>query len=200
MEIMMDDGTPAKTIIYSNREIGIMKLLIIGDTHIPRRASQIPEPLRRKIEREVFDLIACTGDLTDKKVLEYLRAISTVRVVKGNMDHLPFPEYEVFNAEELKIGLIHGDQVYPRGNRDQLRSIAKRLGVRILISGHTHSPDVHIDDVLLLNPGSATGVWGGGGGSLRPSFMVLEIDGRGLELSLYELEKELLSKKFDLKL
>jgi hypothetical protein len=177
-----------------------MKILVIGDTHIPRRASRIPREISSLIENEKFDKIICTGDLTDKKVLDYLKSLSEVTIVKGNMDHLPLPEYQVFNAEKIKIGLIHGDQVYPRGDRMQLKAIAKKLGVDLLISGHTHSPDIHLDEVLLINPGSATGVWGGGGGSLKPSFMILEIDDRNVVVNLYELDKELFSmtEKFQL--
>ena len=178
-----------------------MKILVIGDTHIPRRASWIPEEISNLIENEKFDKVVCTGDLTDRKVLDYLEGLSEVTVVRGNMDHLPLPEYDVFNAEKIKIGVVHGDQVYPRGNREQLKAIAKRLGVDLLISGHTHSPDIHFDEVLLLNPGSATGVWGGGGGSLKPSFMILEIDGREVVVSFYEPDKELFSttERFRLK-
>ncbi|MBO8182298.1 MAG: YfcE family phosphodiesterase [Archaeoglobus sp.] len=177
-----------------------MKILVIGDTHIPRRASEIPERIRQKIESERFDLILCTGDLTDRKILEYLNTISEVRVVRGNMDHLPFPEQEIIEIEGLKIGLIHGDQVYPRGDRRQLKEIGKKLGVDILVSGHTHSPDLHHDEILLLNPGSATGVWGGGGGSMKPSCMFLDIRGREVRATLLELEKELLSQEWKFKI
>ncbi len=178
-----------------------MKILVIGDTHIPRRASWIPREISSLIENEKFDRIVCTGDLTDEKVLDYLKSLSEVTVVKGNMDHLTLPEYEIFNAGKIKIGVIHGDQVYPRGNRDQLKAIAKKLEVDLLISGHTHSPDIHFTEVLLLNPGSATGVWGGGGGSLKPSFMILEIEDGEVAVNFYELDKELFSttEKFHLK-
>ena len=174
-----------------------MKFLAIGDTHIPRRASGIPEILLRRIEDENFDLILCTGDLTDRRVLDYFERLSEVKVVRGNMDHLPLPSHHVLEVGEVKIGLIHGDQVYPRGNREQLRDIARKLGVNVLVSGHTHIPDVHFDQLLLLNPGSATGVWGGGGGSLKPSCMILEVKDRKIDVRLLELERKLLSRKWE---
>ncbi|RLI88238.1 MAG: YfcE family phosphodiesterase [Archaeoglobales archaeon] len=166
-----------------------MRMLVIGDTHIPRRASWLPEEVEKFINSQKFDIVACTGDLTDKSVLDYFSNLAKkFVVVRGNMDHLPLPEYETLEIDEIKMGLIHGDQVYPRGNRSQLIKIAKKLNVDVLISGHTHSPDIYKEDVLLLNPGSATGVWGGGGGSLKPSFMVLNVEGSKIDVELYELE------------
>lgn len=162
-------------------------MLVIGDTHIPERASKLPDVVEEFITSQTFDVVACTGDLTGRNVLELLSSLAKkMFVVRGNMDHLPLPEYEVIDAGELRIGLIHGNQVYPRGNRNQLIRIAKKMGVNVLISGHTHSPDIYLKDVLLLNPGSATGVWGGGNASLTPSFMILNIDGPKIDVELYE--------------
>lgn len=176
-----------------------MKVLILGDTHIPRRAKWLPRRIELFLSKEKFDVVLCTGDLTDERVLEYLEGLGEVFVVRGNMDHLPFQEVRWLKVEDLKVGLIHGHQVYPRSNREQLKEIAVKMDVDLLVSGHTHSPDIYLDDVLLLNPGSATGAWGGGGGSLKPSFMVLEVSGRNLEVYLYELEDRLrckVGKKF----
>jgi hypothetical protein len=176
-----------------------MKLLAIGDTHIPRRASKIPDEIRSYVESEEFEMILCTGDLTDRRVLDYLENLADVRVVRGNMDHLPLPEREIIEAGKLRIGLIHGDQVYPRGNREQLKEIAMRLGVDLLVSGHTHSPDVYFGGPILLNPGSATGAWGGGGGTLKPSFIVIEGE-KEIQVSLFELDKELQKRNYRLKI
>jgi hypothetical protein len=167
-----------------------MQVLAIGDTHIPRRASWLPKEISTFLSSEKFDIVICTGDLTDKRVLDYFDALAEkFVVVKGNMDWLDLPEHEVL--KEIKTGVIHGDQVYPRGNRNQLAKMAKKLGVDVLITGHTHSPDIHMKDVLLLNPGSATGAWGGGGGSLKPSFMLLRIKDLEITIELYELEDRL---------
>lgn len=169
-------------------------ILILGDTHIPGRASWIPKKFEELISSKKFYCILCTGDLTDVKVLNFLKNKGKAFAVRGNMDHLSLPEYIEIKFENLKIGMIHGDQVYPRGNREQLVKIGLEKGVDILISGHTHSPDFYRSEVILLNPGSATGVWGGGGGSLKPSLMVL----RENSVELYELEKDLKVKTFEL--
>ncbi len=168
-----------------------MRLLIIGDTHIPRRATRIPEPLKRAIEAEEWDLVAFTGDLTTPKLIAWLEGLGrALKIVRGNMDYLDLPEHELFSAERLRFGLIHGDIVYPRGDIPQLTRVAKRMGVDVLLSGHTHSPFiVHVksENVLHVNPGSLTGVWGGGGGSMIPSYAYLKVDGRLVEVCIVEL-------------
>jgi putative phosphoesterase len=179
-----------------------MKVLVIGDTHIPSRAEWLPKAIDDFVTSQRFDIVICTGDLTDRKVLEYLRRLGDeLIVVGGNMDHLPLPESQTLKIEDIKVGVIHGHQVYPRGDRRLLTEIADRLGVDLLLHGHTHTPDVYFKDVLLLNPGSATGVWSGGGGSLIPSFMVLEFEGSTVNVKLYELKKKLdctISESFEL--
>ena len=176
-----------------------MILGVLGDAHIPTRAKVIP-PVALTILREAkVEKILFTGDLTDQKVLDWLNEIAPVMVVRGNMDHLALPEYEVLNIEGVKIGLIHGNQVHPRGNRKQLASISRELGVNVLISGHTHHPFYEeCKDVILLNPRSITGVWGGSVTYANPSFMVLKVKNQEIKMTLYEIieiEKRLRTKE-----
>jgi hypothetical protein len=68
--------------------------------------------------------------------------------------------------------------------------MARSLGVSILISGHTHTPFILFDSgILHINPGSVTGVWGGGGGTMTPSFIELKVlDTKRVDITLYQLE------------
>ncbi len=178
-------------IIVGNRSM-FMEVLVLGDTHIPNRARWFPKKVEEFLKSKLFDVVACTGDLTDKSVLDFIESLGKrIFVVSGNMDFLPLPERQSFKVENLRFGLIHGHQVYPRGDVGQLRDIAMDMGVDVLIHGHTHSADVHFKDVLLLNPGSATGVWSGGRASLIPSFIILRVEGNTLEVNLFELRENL---------
>lgn len=177
----------------------MVRILLIGDTHIPSRADRLPPKIESHILNEKYSLVLCTGDLVTRDVLQLLKCIGEVKVVRGNMDYLPFPKVEVLSLGSVKVGLIHGHQVYPRGNTNKLVRIAFRLGVNVLVSGHTHVPLIKkvvtpSRDVLLLNPGSATGVWSGGGGSLIPSFMDCVIRGSMIEVTCYELKVDTLVK------
>ncbi len=175
-----------------------MRLLVLGDTHIPRRATRIPEEFEELFRELDYHAVVCTGDLTERSVLNYLQKLGRVYAVRGNMDSLPLPETQLIEAE-VKIGVVHGDQVYPRGDRQQLQEIAVEMGVKILISGHTHSPDIFKGKVILLNPGSATGVWGGGGGANFPSFMLLNVSSKTVRGKLFKLlGKGVLEEAFEL--
>ncbi len=169
-----------------------MRVLVIGDFHIPTRARALHPLIKDRVERRDYDLILCTGDLVAPTVLEWLRSLTErLHVVRGNMDYLQLPLRDVVLLGDLKIGLTHGSEIRPRGNVRGLTALAKSMHVDILVHGHTHVLSIgrlSPHDPLLLNPGSATGVWSGGGGSLIPSFMILEIlQSRALRIFTYEL-------------
>jgi putative phosphoesterase len=109
-------------------------------------------------------------------------------IVKGNMDYLDLPRQVVFEVGGVKIGVVHGDQVRPRGNIEALTRIAKTIDVNVLVWGHIHAPFItEHEGVIHVNPGSVTGVWGGGGGSTRPSFIEMAIMDNKINVELYEL-------------
>ena len=154
-----------------------MLIGVISDTHIPERASNIPD-----IVFEMFkdvDLILHAGDLVSLDVLDELEEVAPTRCVQGNMDRyygLKLPKNDIITARGHKIGLNHGE-VYPRGDTQQLKYIALELGVDILITGHTHWAFIkEFDDIILLNPGSPTVPR-----MSDPSVMFLEVDESSIE-------------------
>ena len=155
-----------------------MKLAILGDFHIPGRAREIPEQWLELLENGNFDLILCTGDLTDKKVHAQLESYGKVECVRGNMDYgMALPIDAKVDAGKYKVGIVHGKGIYPRGDVEQLLEIAEKMGVDILIHGHTHELEVkESSGKLLLNPGSATGAYSGEGVEPQPSMLVLDIE------------------------
>lgn len=177
----------------------MLKLLIIGDMHIPERASCIPKPIMDKIRSEHFDIVLCTGDLTDERIMRLLSQFGKLYVVQGNMDFPASPKSVRIEAEGFTIGLIHGDTAYPRGDIKKLAGEAHHMNANILVYGHTHS--ISIDKVkverrgvLLLNPGSATGCWSGGLASFTPSIIMLEIVGNEAIAHSYVLKGKVLEK------
>ena len=169
-----------------------MVLLVMSDSHIHERADWFPKEFLEMFKSRTYDIVVHAGDVVDQDVLEFIKSLGKrVYVVQGNMDYLDLPEEQIFDVFGVRIGVVHGDQVRPRGNIKALTMLAKNMGVSILISGHTHSPFIVVESgVLHINPGSVTGVWGGGGGSLTPSFIELEIysDGKAF-VKLHELVK-----------
>ena len=134
-----------------------MLIGLISDTHIPDRMRELPEKVFEAFKD--VEMILHAGDVTSQEVIEKLEEIAPVTAIQGNTDRivgLNLPKTAVVEAEELKIGVIHGE-VYPRADTQQLHYLAKQLGVDILVSGHSHQPKVEkVEDVLLINPGSPT--------------------------------------------
>lgn len=166
----------------------VTRILVVSDTHIPYRAQKVPDSMLRLISNLEYDVVVHAGDLCEKSVLEWLKSLGgELYVVQGNMDYLPLPETAKFQADDVYIGVVHGHQVYPRGNLEKLTGIARKMGVHILISGHTHYPLVSLHHgILHVNPGSLTGVWGGGGGSMKPSLAHITIKGCNVHVEIYE--------------
>jgi len=171
-----------------------IKILVMSDAHIDDRAEALPDELVQVIEQEKpFDIAVYAGDFTTEEFYrEFKQFGRKTYEVQGNMDYLDLPERATFviPIAGLKVGVVHGHQVRPRGNIVQLTQIAREMGVHLLISGHTHSPLVRLyENVLHLNPGSATGAWGGGGGSGRPSMIIMYVTEQGVEINLLEVER-----------
>ncbi len=160
-----------------------MLIGVISDTHIPERATKIPEAVF-EIFKDV-ELILHAGDLVSMTVLHELENLAPTMCVQGNMDRmygLKFPKNEIINVDDVKIGIDHGE-VYPRGDTQQLKYIGLEMGVDVLITGHTHVPFIkEIDKMILLNPGSPTVPR-----MTDPSVMLVEVDENGLEAEIIKI-------------
>ena len=168
------------------------RCLVIGDSHIPRRARDIPIEIYDKITEltisDPLDFTLFTGDqIKAPKFLDFLhsKTKNEVLIVIGNMDYFDgnrsaplYHELDVLMGDEkLKIGLTHGAQIHPRGDHAQLELLATERNYTILISGHTHHEEIHLtgNGTLLLNPGSVTGAWSFVA-SRNPAFIILDLN------------------------
>lgn len=184
-------------------------LLAIGDSHIPRRAKEIPsqiyDALIKLTENDLFEYTFFTGDVINApKFLNFLN-LKTKRdlfIVLGNMDYYGgnrnVPLYQkleipIKDEDPLLIGLTHGAQISPRGDHSQLELLASERNYHVLISGHTHHEEVVLSEngTLLLNPGSVTGAWSFVA-SGNPSFLIITIDesNSNIDIDLYVLDKK----------
>ena len=85
----------------------------------------------------------------------------------------------------MKIGLIHGHQIIPWSDEEALENKAKELGVKLLLSGHSHDLKTsHHNGAYFLNPGSMTGAYSSLKAAVVPSFMILEF--KSTEIVIYE--------------
>lgn len=118
---------------------------IISDTHGLLRPEAV-EALHGA------DLILHAGDVGPREVVDRLRDVAPLHVVRGNCDHGPWastlPETEVVNVDGHHVYMIHDIGLLDVSPRS--------AGFAAVIYGHSHEPSIeHRDGVLYLNPGSA---------------------------------------------
>ncbi|MBV7504554.1 metallophosphoesterase [Bacillus sp. sid0103] len=135
-----------------------MKIVVLSDTHLPKRAKGLPP---RLIEELVHaDLIIHAGDLQTIDVYIELKSYANVVGVFGNVDGDEikdlFPENRVIEVCGFKIGITHG---HGKGKTTEKRAILAFEGEKLdcLIFGHSHIPIKKSENgILLFNPGSPT--------------------------------------------
>ncbi|MRH45098.1 YfcE family phosphodiesterase [Aquibacillus halophilus] len=135
-----------------------MRIAIIADTHMPKRAKSLPKKLIEELVN--VDLILHAGDWQTKDVWQELTRYAPVEGVIGNVDnqdlHNLFGKRQVFDFGKLSIGLIHGDGKSKTTEKRALDAFAFE-DVDIIIFGHSHIPVLkEQDDIILFNPGSPT--------------------------------------------
>jgi len=173
-----------------------LKILILGDSHIPLRAKELPKKFLRILTTQKFEFIIFTGDFTSIDVLNTLKEHSKVYAISGNMDNIDLPKKLVINAYGFKIGVIHGHKIRPKGSIRQLAKYAAEKDLDILISGHTHFAFAEQSEgILLLNPGSITGVWAGKTKKTPPSFGILHLRERIAQFELVTVTENKLVRK-----
>lgn len=169
-------------------------VLVLGDMHIPHRASAIPEKFKRMLVPNKMQHVICTGNLGSKENFDGLRDLAPhVHVVAGDMEFsgpqsAAFPETTVVTVGEFRIGVIHGHQITPWGDHMALGAMRRKLGCDILISGNTHINEVvEQEGFYHINPGSITGSFSATNPDVTPSFVLLAVQGSKVVCYVYEL-------------
>jgi len=163
--------------------------LIIGDFHIPMRATEIPEKFKDLLVPNKMQHVICTGNVGAKESIDWLKGLSDNFVMaKGDYDENPgLPDSKVITLGKFKIGVVHGHQIVPWGDEEALANYARELDCDILISGHTHQHKISsLGGKYFVNPGSATGAYSALQNENYPSFILLEILNESIRAFIYE--------------
>ena len=126
---------------------------VLADTHIPKRASDLP-PLAYQHLAGV-DAIIHAGDVLSAGFLDRLRSIAPVHAVQGNNDvTLSLPPRLALCLAGVEVAVIHNSG--PREGRP--RRLRRWFpSARVVVFGHSHIPLCTWEDgQLLFNPGSPT--------------------------------------------
>jgi putative phosphoesterase len=127
------------------------------------------------------DFIVHAGDIGDASVLNELKAIAPLTVVRGNNDRGPW----ACSIAENEVLQVAGVTIYVLHNLEELDLDPAAAGFRVVVSGHSHKPLAEErDGVLYVNPGSS------GPRRFRLPIAVaeLEITGASVRATLVDLE------------
>jgi len=156
---------------------------IVSDTHVPSRASEIPDFAAN--EMEDADLVIHAGDFDSRETYEAVRDLADDLVaVHGNMDPrgLQLPAVETAWVEDVEFVVTHGTgrlAGYEERVAETIRE-ARDDSDAVGVCGHTHElRDWTVDDVRLLNPGSATGADPADSASL----LLVDVDGDEVDVT-----------------
>jgi putative phosphoesterase len=132
-------------------------MLVLADTHVPRRARDVPAQVWDAIDRA--DIVAHAGDWVSLELVERIRARAQLHGVYGNNDgpevRAVLPEVARWRVEGIRFAMVH-ETGAARGR--EARMDAAFDDVDVLVFGHSHIPwdSVTPAGMRLLNPGSPT--------------------------------------------
>ncbi|BEL10166.1 YfcE family phosphodiesterase [Actinoplanes sichuanensis] len=135
-----------------------MRLVLLSDTHLPKRARDLPAELWSAIDRA--DVVIHAGDWVDGSLLDRLET-RAARLIGcyGNNDgpelRARLPEIARADLDGVRLAVIH--ETGPAAGREK-RCAARFPDTDVLVFGHSHIPwDTTAPTGLrLLNPGSPT--------------------------------------------
>jgi putative phosphoesterase len=135
-----------------------MRLVLTSDTHLPKRAKDLPAALWAAIDEA--DVVVHAGDWVDVAALDALLA-RAARLIAcyGNNDgpalRARLPEIAYADVAGLRMAVVH--ETGPAQRREE-RCAARFPGVDLLVFGHSHIPwdTTAAGGLRLLNPGSPT--------------------------------------------
>ncbi|MER7684760.1 metallophosphoesterase [Streptomyces sp. NPDC097610] len=135
-----------------------MRLLLMSDTHLPKRAQALPPQLMAELPHA--DVVVHAGDWVDTATLDLLEERARRLVgVYGNNDgpalRARLPEVARVDLDGLRLGVVHETGAAQGRER---RCAERYPDLDVLVFGHSHIPwDTTTGTGLrLLNPGSPT--------------------------------------------
>lgn len=196
----------------------MVTLGVVADTHIPDRMAALP-PATFDLLRGV-DAILHAGDLSTWRVVDELRALAPVHVVRGNRDLFfrRLPLDQVLTFEGVRVGLTHGHggwwgyleekwyyhTVGYHLDRFKHRVLTRFHDVQAIVFGHSHrAANERVGNVLLFNPGAlgpsyyaphhgpTVGKLYIAGGTVRGEIMLLPGSGQATDAKLLDARQAL---------
>ncbi|WP_432495529.1 metallophosphoesterase family protein [Kineococcus gypseus] len=136
-----------------------VRLLLLADTHLPRRARELPAQVWAAVD--AADVVVHAGDWVDAATVEALAARARRLVgVAGNNDgpdvRALVPAFASFTAGGVRFGVVH--ETGAAAGRERRCDALHAGALDVLVFGHSHVPwdSTTASGLRLLNPGSPT--------------------------------------------
>ena len=137
--------------------MGIVRVVVLADTHGPRRWRGCPQPVAAQLQ--TADLILHAGDVCIASVLAELAQYAPVTAVLGNNDGPDVAGWGAAPTAELdlaglRVAMLHDAGPAP-GRLARMRRAFPRAD--LVVFGHSHIPlDETGPGLRIFNPGSPT--------------------------------------------
>jgi uncharacterized protein len=135
-----------------------MKIVVLSDTHLPKRKKGLPTRLLEELKDAEFIIHA--GDWQTINVYHELQSYARVEGVFGNVDDEEIigllSSKKIVEAGGFRFGITHG---HGKGKTTEKRAISAFEGEKVdcIIFGHSHIPVKRYEgEMLIFNPGSPT--------------------------------------------
>ncbi|KAB8181644.1 metallophosphoesterase family protein [Microbispora catharanthi] len=134
-----------------------MKVVVLADTHAPRRWKSCPPAVAEHLRGA--DLILHAGDVCTADVLVELSAYAPVHAVLGNNDGQDVAAWGAPETLELDLGGLRVAMIHDSGQAAGRTARMRRRfpEADLVVFGHSHIPmDLTGDGMRVFNPGSPT--------------------------------------------
>ena len=134
-----------------------MKVIVLSDTHAPRRWRSCPPAVAEQLRGA--DLILHAGDVCTAGVLDELAGYAPVRAVRGNNDGPDVAAWGAPDTVELDLGGLRVAIIHDSGPAAGRPARMRRRfpAAELVVFGHSHIPlDDSADGLRIFNPGSPT--------------------------------------------
>jgi putative phosphoesterase len=159
------------------------RVAIISDTHIPSRASEIPDWVLEELDAAEYAIHA--GDYDTYDSYERVREVTPdLTAVLGNIDpqDLDVPEVATLDVEDVRFVVTHGTgdiAGYEARVGGIVAEHAAADRTTVGVSGHTHQQtEWEHEGYRCLNPGSCTAA----DPATIASMLVAEVDGGEVDI------------------
>jgi putative phosphoesterase len=136
---------------------GRVRVIVLADTHAPRRWRSCPPAVAEQLRGA--DLILHAGDVCTAATLDELAGYAPVRAVLGNNDGRDVAAWGATGTLELDLGGLSVAMLHDSGTAPRRAARLRRRfpAADLVIFGHSHIPLDHAENgQRIFNPGSPT--------------------------------------------